>query len=202
MISNTQIYIAFDVTFFIVSGILVFTPYLKGYRLNEKSGPGGPLLLCAFVYSVFLDICGFGIDRFYAGIVDIRLGCRKARDGHAERRAGNVRKTRVVAEFDGGRVAAVFAADAQLDIGSGRLAAFDGYLHQLAYADLVQTGEGIGFKYLLLVVVAEELARVVTAEAERHLGEVVGAEGEEFRFLGDLVRGERRAGNSIIVPMW
>ena len=41
----------------------------------------------------------------------------------------------------------------------------------------------------------DEVARVVAAEAERGLRQVVGAEAEELGVLGDLVRGQRSARN-------
>ena len=53
---------------------------------------------------------------------------------------------------------------------------------------------------LLVVVSAQELAGIVAGEAEGHLGQVVGAEGEELGLLGDLVGGQSRAGISIMVP--
>ena len=42
---------------------------------------------------------------------------RKARNRHAERRAGNIGKADVMAELNGARIAAMLAADAQLEIG-------------------------------------------------------------------------------------
>ena len=48
-----------------------------------------------------------------------------------------------MAELDGGRVAAMLAADAQLDVGAGLAAAFGSHLDQLANAVLIQSGEGI-----------------------------------------------------------
>ena len=92
-----------------------------------------------------------------------------------------------MAELDGGRVAAMLAADAQLDVGAGLAAAFGSHLDQLANAVLIQSGEGIVLIDLVLIVGIQELAGVVTAEAEGHLGQVVGAEAEELGFLGDLV---------------
>ena len=46
--------------------------------------------------------------------------------------------------------------------------------------------ERVGFVNLRLVIGGEELGRVVAAEAEGHLGQVVGAEAEELSFLSDL----------------
>ena len=56
--------------------------------------------------------------------------------------------------------------------------AFDCHLHELAYADLVELRERIALVDLSLVVSAEELARVVAAETERHLRQVVRTEAE------------------------
>ena len=116
-------------------------------------------------------------------------------DRHTEGRAGNVGQADVVAELHGGGVAAMLAADAQLDVGAGLLAQVGSHLHQFANADLIQLCEGIGLVDLLVVVGAQELAGVVTAEAEGHLSQVVGAEGEELGFLGDLVSGQSGTGD-------
>ena len=76
---------------------------------------------------------------------------------------------------------------------TGGAAHFGGHLHQLADALLVEVGERIGLVDLVVVVGVEELAGVVAAEAERHLGQVVGAEGEELGLGGDLVGGQSGA---------
>ena len=70
-----------------------------------------------------------------------------------------------MAELDGSRVAAVLAADAELDVRTGGAAHFGGHLHELAHADLVELGERVVLVDLLVVVRAEELAGIVTAEA-------------------------------------
>ena len=48
---------------------------------------------------------------------------------------------------------------------------------------------------LVLVVCAQELGGIITAEAEGHLGQVVGAEAEELGFLGDLAGSQGCAGD-------
>ena len=75
-----------------------------------------------------------------------------------------------MAELDGGGIAAVLAADAQLDVGAGLAAQLGSHLHQLAHAVLIQTGEGIALEDLVVIVGAQELAGVVTAEAEGSSG--------------------------------
>ena len=89
----------------------------------------------------------------------------------------------------------MLAADAQVQVGVGGAAQLAGHVHQLAHAGLVQLGEGIVLVDLVVVVGVQELAGVVTAEAEGHLGQVVGAEGEEVGLLGDLVGGQGGTGD-------
>ena len=89
----------------------------------------------------------------------------------------------------------MLAAHAQMQLGVGGAAHLAGHIHQLAHAGLVQLGEGIVLVDLLVVIGVQELARVITAEAESHLSQVVGAEGEEVRLLGDLIGGQRGPGD-------
>ena len=77
--------------------------------------------------------------------------------------------------------------------GRVRRPALDADLDQLADALLVEHREGVGGQQLLLEVVGQELADVVAAVAERHLGQVVGPEREELGVLGDLVGDQRGA---------
>ena len=91
-----------------------------------------------------------------------------------------------MAELNRGRVAAVLTADTELDVGAGLAAEVSCEGNELADAILVELSEGIVLIDLLVVVSAEELACVVTGEAEGHLGEVVGTKGEELSFLLDL----------------
>ena len=59
-------------------------------------------------------------------------------------------------------------------------------LDQLADALVVERDEGVVLEDAALLVVLQERAGVVAAEAEGGLGQVVGAEGEELGRLGDL----------------
>ena len=85
----------------------------------------------------------------------------------------------------------MFAADAAVQVAVCALAERDCHLHEFADADSVKTCKRIGLIDLCLIVTGQELACVVTAEAEGKLGEVVGAEAEEFGFFCNFVRGER-----------
>src|SRR5260221_1130058 len=98
-----------------------------------------------------------------------------------------------MAELHGIGVAAVFAADAELDAGAGLVALRRRDLDELADAGLVNRGERILLHDLVLRVGTEERTRVVTRHAEAGLREVVRAEAEEFRRLRDLVGGEGTA---------
>ena len=130
---------------------------------------------------------------FIAWRTDIGLRGRKSCDRDAERRAGDIIQPDIVAELDGRRIAAVFAADAAVQLGTSLTTKLDRHLHQLADADGIETGKRIGLVDLVRIVCGQELAGIVTREPERHLRQVVGAEAEEFRLLRDIVRGERRA---------
>ena len=95
----------------------------------------------------------------------------------------------------------MFAANAKLDVGFCRPAKLASHLNEPADTILVQAGEGIVVVNLLVVVGIEELASVVAAEAEGHLGQVVCTEGEEVGLFCDLVGGQGGARISIdLVP--
>ena len=74
-----------------------------------------------------------------------------------------------MAEFDGRRVAAVFAADTAVKVASLALAELYCHIHKLAYACRIKTGEGIAFVNLVCIVAGKEFTGVVTREAEGHL---------------------------------
>ena len=89
----------------------------------------------------------------------------------------------------------MLTADTKVQFRTSLAAKFSSHLHQLADTDLVDTGEGIAFIDLIVVVSTKKLGSIVTAEAEGHLGQIVGAEGEELGFFGNLVRSQRSSGN-------
>ena len=82
----------------------------------------------------------------------------------------------------------MLAADSEPDPGSRRAAPLDRDPHEIADAGLIERLKGIVGEDALLEVVGEELAlRVIAGESERGLREIIRAEGEEVRVLGDLV---------------
>ena len=92
-----------------------------------------------------------------------------------------------MAELDAGRIAAMFATDAQLDIRTGLSTGSCRHFDQLADTLLIQVSEWIALKDLLLIVIRQETARIITGETKGHLREVIGTEGEELRLLRDLI---------------
>ncbi|GJE72628.1 hypothetical protein CHKEEEPN_4186 [Methylorubrum podarium] len=86
----------------------------------------------------------------------------------------------------------MLAADAELEPVAGGAAALGADLHEFAHALLIDRHERIDREDALLGVGPEEGGGVVAGNAERRLGQIVGAEGEELRGLGDLAGLERR----------
>ena len=84
-------------------------------------------------------------------------------------------------------ISAVFAADAELDIGPRASALFDGNLHELANAGLIDRREWIPFHDIQFGICRQEGTRVVTAHSEAHLRQVICTETEELGSLGNLV---------------
>ena len=106
-----------------------------------------------------------------------------------------------MAELDAVGVAAVFAADAEFQVGVGLAAVLCGHADELADAVAVERLEGVDGKDFHLAfdawllqaidVFEQELAfGVVAAEAKGGLGQVVGAEAEEVGDGRDLAGGQ------------
>src|SRR5271165_4353849 len=128
-----------------------------------------------------------------ASALDLQLragaGLRRCQTGrqHAEWRAGYVVEAVLRAEFHGGGVAAVLAADTDLDRRPGRTSLFHRHLDQLPDAFLIKGGERVLLQNAFGQVRRQYPADVVAREAKGGLGEIVGAEAEELSLLGDLV---------------
>src|SRR5436309_12167401 len=80
----------------------------------------------------------------------------------------------------------MLAANADLEIGPRLAAARDADLDELADAVAIHRDERIDLQNALGDIDAEESGRVVAADAVGRLREIVGAEREEFRRLGDI----------------
>src|SRR3954469_8245619 len=134
---------------------------------------------------------GHGLD---PGLLQRRLSGRQPRQRHAIGRAADVVETERVAERDRVGLAAVLAADAQLDALLRAAAPLDRDAHQVADAALIDGLERVSLQHAVLEVAGEELSLgVIPREAERRLRQVVRAEREEVGELGDLVGPDARA---------
>ena len=114
----------------------------------------------------------------------------EARERDAVGRARDVVEPERVAEGDRARLASVLAADAELELGRSAARPRSTAIRIRAPTPVdVEHLERVALDHAVLEVAREELALgVVAREAERRLGEVVRAEGEEVGVLGDLVR--------------
>ena len=74
-----------------------------------------------------------------------------------------------MAELDGRRIAAVFAADAAVESRPFGFAELNRHLHEFAHALGVELGERVELVNLCGIVRGQELASVVTRETEGHL---------------------------------
>src|SRR5581483_153279 len=134
----------------------------------------------------------------YQSALGLDRGLRRGETGHghAEGRAGDVVETRRVAEGDGGGIAAMLAADADLEAGPRLAAALGAEAHELAHPVPVDGDERVDLEDRPLRVVGEDRRGIVARQPEAGLGEVVGAEREELGAClagGDLVGLERGA---------
>src|SRR6202012_774682 len=102
------------------------------------------------------------------------------RDRHAIGRARDVVETDVVAEGDGGGIAAMLAANADLEVRPRLAAALHADLDELADSFAINRDEGIDLEDALGDVGTEEARGIVAADAVGRLRQIVSAEGEEL----------------------
>src|SRR5581483_11578078 len=119
-------------------------------------------------------------DRLLLLRPDRRLRGGEARDGYTEGRAGHVVEPGRVEEGDRCRVAAVLAADADLEIGPHPAAALGADPHQLAHAVGIDGDERIDLENAALRVVGENRCGIVARQPQAGLRQIVGAEREEL----------------------
>jgi hypothetical protein len=100
-----------------------------------------------------------------------------------------------MAEINAARIATVLAANSDFEIAAPCSAALDAHSDERADAFLIEGLERVVAENSLLKVIGEKTADVVAGKAEAGLREIVGAEGEEFGALGDLVGDDAAAGD-------
>ena len=82
----------------------------------------------------------------------------------------------------------MLTADATFQTGAGLATLCHGNLHQATNSNLIQALERVARENLVFHVVRKELASVVSAVTESHLGQIVRTEAEELgRLLGNLL---------------
>src|SRR6185437_15032792 len=118
---------------------------------------------------------------------------RETRDRHAIGRARDIVEPDLLAETDRSGVAAMLAADAELQVATRLAAAREGNSDQLADAVAVDGDERIVLEDAGFLVGPEKTAAVVARQTQRGLGQIVGAEAEEFGGFGDLAGAQRGA---------
>src|SRR5687768_13928511 len=79
----------------------------------------------------------------------------------------------------------MLAANTELEIGATAAPALGSDPDELSYPLDVQRDEGIDGKDAAGGILAQEAGAVVAADAEGRLGEIIGAEGKEFRTLSN-----------------
>ena len=102
--------------------------------------------------------------RLLSAVLDAELfferGLRsgQTRREQAEGRAGDIVEVDLVAELDGLWIAAMLAADADLEVRPRVAALGHGHLHQLADARLIEGGEVDGYAKVAVVIIPQEIA--------------------------------------------
>jgi hypothetical protein len=141
---------------------------------------------------------GVGVEASLSSL-QRRLRRRQSRDRHAVGAGRDVIEADLFAEGDRGRIAAMLAADAELDVRAGLAATLGGKLDQLADAFDIEADERIARVDALVDIRVEEARGVVAAHAQRGLRQVVGAEREE-RASSAISAISAARGSSIMVP--
>ena len=91
-----------------------------------------------------------------------------------------------MAERDRSGIAAMLAADSDLEPASNGAAALNAYAHKLAHAFAIDRDERIGCQNAAGYVCAEKARGIITADPVGSLGQIIRAERKEFGALRDL----------------
>ena len=97
-------------------------------------------------------------------------------------------------EADRGRVAAMLAANSHLQVRAGFFAFFRTHADEGADPVPVDCDEGVGRKQAAMKIFLDKDACIVPGKTECRLGQIVGAEAEEFGRFSNLVRDHAGAG--------
>src|SRR5438552_8959904 len=121
------------------------------------------------------------------------LGRGQSRNRNPKRTATDVIQTEPVTELNAGRLAAVFAANPELDVRPSFASQIASDFHQAANALLIDRRERICIHNVELRVGGKKTAGIVPAHSQRRLCEIVCAKTEELGVARDLVGHERSA---------
>src|SRR5688572_8513487 len=102
----------------------------------------------------------------HAPAADEGLGGGEAGDGNTEGRAGHIVEAHLLAEGDGGGIAAMLAANAELQLGTALAPALGGDPHELAHAFDIERNKRVNREDAAGGVFAQETGAIVTADAE------------------------------------
>src|SRR5262249_42960556 len=105
-------------------------------------------------------------------ILERRLRRRQPRDRHPIRPATDIVEASAMEELDRVGVAAMLAADTDLQIGPGATPPLSAHLHQLAHALLVDRDKRIFGKDAPGHIAGQKLACIVPRKTQRRLGQV------------------------------
>ena len=93
-----------------------------------------------------------------------------------------------MAERDRSGIAAMLAADSDLEPAPDGATALNAYAHKLAHAFAIDRDEWIGFQNAAGYVCAEKARGIVAADPVGSLGQIIRAERKKFGALRDLGR--------------
>ena len=100
-----------------------------------------------------------------------------------------------MAEVDGLGVAAVLAANADLQVRSTASTVFDSNPHQAAYPGLIDCLERVGWHDVMFGVVTDEAFVVVSTDPQTRLSQIIRTKTEELSGFGNLTRGQSGSWN-------
>ena len=115
--------------------------------------------------------------------LDRSLCGREPGDRYSERRAAHIVHSDLMTEFDAVRIAAVFAADADLQLRLDLTAAVDAHSDEFADPVCIYCLKWIVRQYLQIKIFWQESADIITAKPKAHLRQIVCTVAEEISLL-------------------